>query len=127
MNEEDKDVIKMIIDAAKCQSNSEDAPHESFGAIFNKTDASGRTVLKLAMDRNYMDVMKLILLEDPAYQQGPRCHRNSLMQLIYEVIDMEYSKDIVELLSQTYETGITTDHKGVLNLILAIKKRDKGT
>lgn len=51
--------------------------------------------------------------------------RNDLMRLIYKAIDEEY-KDIVKLLSETYEAGINPDHNGVVALILAIKRRVKG-
>ncbi|XP_074355485.1 uncharacterized protein LOC141695129 [Apium graveolens] len=79
----------------------------------------------LATERNNMDAVELILLEDPAYEHGRGSNKHTLMGLIYKAIDMEYSKDIVKLLSQAYEAGINPDHKGVLNLILAIKRRDR--
>lgn len=114
----------MMINAAKRWSSAEDAPEASFEALFNKTDASGRTVLELAVDRNYANIVELILLQDPAYQHG--CgSKNGLMRLIYKAIDKEY-RDIVNLLSETYEAGITTGHKGVVALILAINRRDDG-
>nr|XP_017233106.1 PREDICTED: serine/threonine-protein phosphatase 6 regulatory ankyrin repeat subunit A-like [Daucus carota subsp. sativus] len=121
--EEDRDVIGMMIDAAKRWSNAEDRPNVSFEALFNKTDMSGHTVLELAVDRNYVDTVELILRENPAYQHG-RGSKNSLMRLIYKAIDKEYT-DIVRLLSETYEAGITTGHKGVVALIIAINRRDE--
>ncbi|KAL1826609.1 hypothetical protein ACET3Z_005021 [Daucus carota] len=121
--EEDRDVIRMMIDAAKRGGNAEDRPNVSFEALFNKTDMSGHTVLELAVDRNYVDTVELILRENPAYQHG-HGSKNSLMRLIYKAIDKEYT-DIVRLLSETYEAGITTGHKGVVALIIAINRRDE--
>lgn len=114
----------MIFDAAKRWSNAEDPPHVSFETLFNRTDESGRTLLELAMEKNYVNVVQLVLQEDLAYQRGSK--KNDLMRLIYKAIDKEYSQDIVRLLSQIYEAGISEDHKGVVKLILAIKSRDKG-
>lgn len=113
-----------MIDAAKRGGNAEDRPNVSFEALFNKTDMSGHTVLELAVERNYVDTVELILRENPAYQHG-HGSKNSLMRLIYKAIDKEYT-DIVRLLSETYEAGITTGHKGVVALIIAINRRDEG-
>ena len=96
-------------------------------ALFNSTDEFGNTVLQLAVERNNVGVVQLLLEEDPAYQNCRGSKKHGLMRLIYKAIDNEYSTDIAKLLSETYEAGINPDHKGVLTLILAIKRRDKGT
>ncbi|XP_063942698.1 uncharacterized protein LOC108206743 isoform X1 [Daucus carota subsp. sativus] len=116
--EEWKDAVGMIIDAFKHWTSEEDA-------LFNSTDEFGNTVLQLAVERNNVGVVKLLLEEDPAYQNCRGSKKHGLMRLIYKAIDNEYSTDIVKLLSETYEAGINPDHKGVLTLILAIKRRDK--
>nr|XP_017232624.1 PREDICTED: ankyrin-3-like isoform X2 [Daucus carota subsp. sativus] len=116
--EEWKDAVGMIIDAFKHWNSEEDA-------LFNSTDEFGNTVLQLAVERNNVGVVKLLLEEDPAYQNCRGSKKHGLMRLIYKAIDNEYSTDIVKLLSETYEAGINPDHKGVLTLILAIKRRDK--
>ena len=119
-------MIKMMIEAAKGWSSAEDPSLLKFKEIFSRTDESRSTVLQLAMERNYVDVVKLILQEDPAYQPVPEIKRHGIMRLIYKAVDEKYSKDILEFLSEAYEAGIDSDHKGVLALILDIKRRDEG-
>ncbi|KAL1826608.1 hypothetical protein ACET3Z_005020 [Daucus carota] len=118
-------MIKMMIEAAKGWSSAEDPSLLKFKEIFSRTDESRSTVLQLAMERNYVDVVKLILQEDPAYQPVPEIKRHGIMRLIYKAVDEKYSKDILEFLSEAYEAGIDSDHKGVLALILDIKRRDE--
>lgn len=115
----------MIFDAFKRWNSEEDA--SGVKSLFNSTDEFGNTVLQLAVERNNVGVVKLLLEEDLAYQNCRGSKKHGLMRLIYKAIDNEYSTDIVKLLSETYEAGINPDHKGVLTLILAIKRRDKGT
>lgn len=115
MREEDRDVIRTLINVAK-------RSHESFEAIFNRIDEKGHTILELAVEGNHVDVVELILQEDPAYGCGNK--KNDLICLINKAMDKGY-KNIVKVLSNTYE-GINPDHKGVIDLILAIIKRDKG-
>lgn len=124
MKEEDRDVISMIIDAAKRWSIAKDGSDVGFRALFDRTDISGRSVLELAVDRNYVDVVKLILIEYQAYQGTPGGKTNELMRLAYKAKDKE-CKDIDKLLSETYDE-IDPDHKGAVALILAIKSRDRG-
>ncbi|KAL8090981.1 hypothetical protein AgCh_040164 [Apium graveolens] len=119
VTEEAVDVIRMIIDSAKRWSGVD------FEALFSRTNELGSTVLQLAVDRNSEDAVKLILEEDPAYQHGHEIKRSCLMRLIYKAIDNGYSNDIVQLLSQTYQVGISPDHKGALELILAIQRLDE--
>ncbi|KAL1826607.1 hypothetical protein ACET3Z_005019 [Daucus carota] len=121
--EEWKDAVGMIVHAYKHWNSEEDA--SGVKSLFNSTDEFGNTVLQLAMERNNVGVVKLLLEEDPAYQNCRGSKKHGLMRLIYKAIDNEYSTDIVKLLSETYEAGINHDHKGVLTLILAIKRRDK--
>ncbi|KAL8090965.1 hypothetical protein AgCh_040148 [Apium graveolens] len=120
INQEASEVIRMTIHAAKCWSSAD------FESLFCRTDELGNTVLQFAVEKNCMDVVRLILLEDPAYQHGGETKRNDLMRLIFKAIDNGCSDDIVKLLSQTYEAGIINpDHKDLLSLILAIKRRDE--
>ncbi|XP_074356960.1 uncharacterized protein LOC141696736 [Apium graveolens] len=109
-----------MVFAAKRRSTSAE-----FEALFRKTDERERIVLQLAMERNNVDVVRLILLEDPAYQHGHEIKRNGLMRLIFKAIDNGYSEDIVKLLSQTYQIGLSPNHEDVLSLILSIKRRDE--
>lgn len=119
--------MRMIINVAERWNTEGNTSHASFEAFFDITDESGSTVLQLAVERNYVDAVELILLADPAYKHGHGSKRNGLMRLIHKAIDNEYSKDdIIKLLSEAYEAGINPDHKGVLPLILAFKSRDKG-
>lgn len=115
----------MIINAAKRSTTPQNAPNVGFETLFNRIDESRCTVLELAVKGNHAHLVQLVLREDPAYQHGRQSKRNGLMRLIYKAIDEEY-KDIVKLLSETYEAGINPDHNGVVALILAIKRRDKG-
>ena len=119
MKEEDGDLILTIIKAVKRSNTSE------VEALFNRTDESGCTCLQLAVKKNYVNTVRLILTEDPAYQHGHVIKKHSLMCLIYDAIDMGF-QDIVKLLSETYEAGMAIGYKGMLSLILAIKRRDKG-
>ncbi|KAL8118192.1 uncharacterized protein LOC141723618 [Apium graveolens] len=114
------DIIRTIIHAAK-RRNSAD-----FEAFFGRTNELGITVLQLAVENNCVEAVRLIVQEDPAYQHGPEIKRNGLMPLIFKAIDNECSDDIIKLLSQTYEAGIINpDHKEVVPLILAMRRRDK--
>ncbi|XP_074342496.1 uncharacterized protein LOC141680069 [Apium graveolens] len=121
--EEEDNVIRMMMEAEKRWS------HEGsrFKDLFLKIDESGSTVLKLAVDRNNVHVVAHILLEDPAYQHGRRGSKNNaFMHLIYTTIDNNY-EDILKLLRDTYEAEISVDHKGVINLIVAIRRRHRVT
>ncbi|XP_074358556.1 uncharacterized protein LOC141697899 [Apium graveolens] len=114
----------MMINAAKrSRSPGNNAPHLTFQALFRTTDESGRTVLELAVEKSNVHAVDIILKQDPAYESG-RGSKNHLMQLIYKAIDEKRGGEIVKLLSEAYENGIDTDHKGVLDLILALKGRD---
>ncbi|KAK1373724.1 hypothetical protein POM88_029917 [Heracleum sosnowskyi] len=119
----DRDVVKELINAAKRSSSSEDAPINSFEALFNKTD-NYRTVIDLAVRRNHLDVVELILVEDPAYQHGRTSKNINLKPLIYVAAEQGY-KDMVILLCETYEAGNALGHKGQTALKAAIIARDK--
>lgn len=121
MTEGTSNVIRMMVVAAKSWSTTAE-----FEALFRRTDESDSTVLQLAMEGNCVDAVRPILQEDPAYHD-PKTKRNGLLHLIYKAIDNNYSHDILNLLSQTYEAEINNpDHKDVLSLIVAMKKRDEG-
>ncbi|XP_074357329.1 uncharacterized protein LOC141697043 isoform X2 [Apium graveolens] len=123
-NEEDRELIMMTVKAAKRWSLSEDELHASFKAIFHRSDKSGRTPLELAMYHNHVNAVEMILLEDPAYQDGRGSKNHGLLRLIYQAIENKYSERILELLSRTFEAGINPNLKGVLDLIIAIQRRD---
>ena len=116
----------MIVDATKCWSNAEDQSLVEFKELLSRKDESGSTVLQLAVEKNFMEAVKLILPEDPAYQPGPEIKTYGLMCLIHKAIDDGYSNDIIELLCEAYEAGIDPKHKDVLALILAIQRLDEG-
>ena len=120
-------MIGMMVNTAKRWSNAQNASVADFVELFSRKDKSERTVLQLAVERNDVNVVALILQEDPAYQPGGEMKRNDLMRLICKAIDSEYSDDIVKSLSETYKAGIIDhDPNEVLALILAIHKLDKG-
>ena len=85
-------------------------------------------MLQLAVERNDVNVVRLILQEDPANKPGGGgIKRNGLMRLVCKAIDNEYSADIVKSLSETYKAGIINlDPDDLIALILAIQKLDKG-
>ncbi|KAL8090970.1 hypothetical protein AgCh_040153 [Apium graveolens] len=109
--EENRHAIWMMINAAKHSSSAENAPHLSFEALFTRIDELGRTVLELAVEKSNVHAVDIILKQDPAYESG-RGSKNHLMHLIYEAIDDKRGIDIVKLLSEAYEIGMDTVHKG---------------
>lgn len=114
-----------LINAAKRWSNSEDSPQNMFEyVLFNRPDKNGKTVLYLAMQESYVEVVELILVEDPDYRQ-PGSKSNGLQSLIYKAAKYG-DNDIVKLLSKAYEAGISPRHSGLMALCLAIQDRDKG-
>ncbi|KAL1803570.1 hypothetical protein ACET3Z_032217 [Daucus carota] len=120
------DVIGMMVNRAKCWSTAQNASDADFRSLFSIKDKSERTVLQLAVERDDVDAVTLILHEDPAYQRGGEKKRNDLMRLICKAIDNEYNPDIIKSLSETYKDGIIDhDPNHVLALILAIHKLDK--
>ncbi|XP_074357045.1 uncharacterized protein LOC141696820 isoform X2 [Apium graveolens] len=113
-----KDIVKEI--CTTCTALSLDGP-----GCKTTQDESRSSVLQLAVERNCVDVVKMILEKDLAYQDGRKINRNGLMCLIYKAIDNECSDAIVKLLSQKYQVGIMPEHEKALELILAIKRRNE--
>ncbi|WOH14440.1 hypothetical protein DCAR_0933959 [Daucus carota subsp. sativus] len=122
--EEDREVITMSVQAAKRWSLAEEALDADFKSLFQRIDESGRTLLELAMFHNNVNAVELILLEDPAYQDGRGSGNQGLLRLIYQAMENICSDKIVELLSATFETGMDPNLKGVLGLIIAIQRGD---
>ena len=121
-------MIGMMVNTAKRWSNAQNASVADFVELFSRKDKSERTVLQLAVERNDVNAVTLILQEDPAYQPGGEMKRNGLMRLICKAIDDECSDNIITALSQTYKAGIIDhDPNDVLALIRAIQDLDKGT
>ncbi|KAK1382072.1 hypothetical protein POM88_019807 [Heracleum sosnowskyi] len=111
----------MMINAAKGWS-----PKEAISeALSTRINESGNTFLELAVHRNCVEVVELIFVEDRAYQHDRGRKNKGFMRLIYTAIDKEY-KDILKLLTETYEAQVSVVHKGVTDLIVAIRKRDRG-
>ena len=96
--------------------------------LFRKTDENRCTCLELAVDRNYANIVELILAENPIYQSWNAPDFIDLMPLIYRAMDKEYT-DIVKLLTSSYERGadITYSYDDMAALISAIKGRKRGT
>ncbi|KAL1826605.1 hypothetical protein ACET3Z_005017 [Daucus carota] len=127
--EGENNVIGTMVDAAKSWSSAQNTAVVGFEELFSRKDESERTILQLAVERNDVSAVKLILQQDPANQPGAgEIKRHGLMRLICKAIDKEYSAGIVKLLSDTYISGIINhDPNDVLALILAIQKLDKGS
>ncbi|KAK1387662.1 hypothetical protein POM88_015840 [Heracleum sosnowskyi] len=83
-----------------------------------------RTLLSLAVLENHLDVVKLILKEDPAYERVTGSKKSDLKSLI-PLAPREGHKDIVKILCETYEAG-RSGQAGHILLIDAIKEGDKG-
>lgn len=120
----DEDVVAVLMESAKHSCSLDDAQHNSFEDLFNKTDYQKRTLLSLAVLQNQLDVVKLILKEDPAYQRGHGSKYDDLDSLISTAATRRY-QDIVEVLVRRYEIA-NTCHKGHVALIAAIRSRNKG-
>ncbi|KAK1392329.1 hypothetical protein POM88_011385 [Heracleum sosnowskyi] len=81
-----KNLVKILIDAAKRSPISEDVPSSgSFEAVFSKTNNDGITALRLALRENEPDVVELIILENPAYQAGNASDISELKSLSREI------------------------------------------
>ncbi|KAK1382046.1 hypothetical protein POM88_019781 [Heracleum sosnowskyi] len=142
VKEENKEVTRMLIDAARKSSSTEEGKNQWLEAFFSRTDEDGLCLLELAAGKNDRGVVKLLLESDPAYRR--RNKKNSVMRSIYISDENKYS-DMVKLLTEAYEeTGKTADGlirkpketgeggkvavlKGVVSFIVAIKNHDKGT
>nr|XP_017224209.1 PREDICTED: serine/threonine-protein phosphatase 6 regulatory ankyrin repeat subunit B-like [Daucus carota subsp. sativus] len=119
-------VVEALLGAAKRNLPPSSALDADFKALFQRSDESGRTPLELAMSYNHVNAVELILLADPAYQDGRGSRNQGLLRLIYQAKENKYNDKIVELLSATFETGIDPNLKGVLGLIVAIQRGDAG-
>lgn len=77
------------------------------------------------MERNYVEVVKLILtLQNPAFDMTGK-DGISLMPLIYKAKDNEH-KNMVEVLSYRYEVGAKSVTEDQYSLISAITRREAG-
>ncbi|KAL1833233.1 hypothetical protein ACET3Z_002884 [Daucus carota] len=112
---EDRDVIKVYINAAK--------RFISYESLF-LPNRKGETALELAVRVNHLEVVELILAEDPAYKRDNVDKNDELLSLIYIAAEQRY-KDMVKLLCQTYESRNSLCHKGHIAFLAAIRGRDK--
>lgn len=115
----------VLMDSAKRSSFLENGLHNNFKALFDRTDHQNRTLLSLAVLTNHLDVVTLILKEDPAYERVPAIKKSGLKSLI-SIASREGHKDIVKILCEKYEAGKANYHAGHVLLINAIKEGDKG-
>ncbi|KAL1822406.1 hypothetical protein ACET3Z_009184 [Daucus carota] len=113
-------IAKDLLKAAKRSACHEDAPYNSFEALFNITDEDGYNVLQLAVHQNNRDAVELILKEDLAYQQQ-RSNKNSELKSLASIAAEKGYKDIVKLVCETYEArneigrvGQTTLHAAII-------------
>lgn len=105
--------------------------HRVFAAeIFCETGEQGQTILELAVERNYVEVVELLLgIRNPAYKDDwIGDDFISLMPLIYKAEEKD-SKNMVKVLGERYEVGaeLSTGLKNQASLISAIKRRKTGT
>ena len=114
----------VLMGSAKSSSLLKDAPNKNFEALFDRTDHENRTLLSLAVHKNQLDVVKLILKEDPAYEPMSERKRSDLKSLIHKACKEGY-KGIVKVLCEKYEAG-KTKYAGHSLLIDAIKRGNKG-
>lgn len=98
--------------------------------IYSEIDEYRQTILELAVERNYVEVVELILnVRNPAYRDDwIGDDFISLMPLIYRAKDREY-KNIVKVLRERYEGGAKSsiNLRNQASLISAIRNRQKGT
>ncbi|KAL1822411.1 hypothetical protein ACET3Z_009189 [Daucus carota] len=110
-------IAKDLLKAAKRSACHEDAPYNSFEALFNITDEDGYNVLQLAVHQNNQDAVELILKEDPAYQQQRSNKNSELKSLAYIAAEKGY-KDIVKLVCESYEARNEIGRVGQTTLLL---------
>lgn len=122
-------MLKQVINS-KDKSMSAIYTYYCFPRIFSKTDEYGQTVLELAVERNYLTVVELILdfildYQSPVYDRTGK-DLISLVPLIYKA-ENEGNKNMAKLLSGRYEAGdnlyVSRDS---LILISAIRRREAG-
>ncbi|XP_017240336.2 uncharacterized protein LOC108213104 [Daucus carota subsp. sativus] len=117
---------KELWKAAKRSACHEDAPYNSFEALFYITDQDGHNVLQLAVMGNNKDAVELILKEDPEYHHKRSNKNSDLKSLAYIAAEKRY-KDIVKLVCETYEARNEIGHWGQTTLHAAIIGRDADT
>ena len=106
--EERTDVIKLIIKAFKHvnKHGTSDERSKRLMQFFNKTDEKRCTILELAVEEDYLDVVRLILEKNPAYHRPERYpDLIGIMPLIYKVMDKE-NNAMVNLLTRAYQRGV---------------------
>ncbi|XP_063941175.1 uncharacterized protein LOC135149402 [Daucus carota subsp. sativus] len=117
-------VVEALLSAVKRNLPPSSALHADFKPLLERSDESRRTPLELAMFHNHVNAVELILLEDPAYQDGRGSRNQGLLHLISQARENKYNEKIVQLLCATFETGIDPNLKGVVDLIMAIQRHD---
>lgn len=132
---EDISLIQIIISAAKFVNFPEDTDNyvinvKRFDQLFKRTDEDRCTVLELAVERNYVDVVELILEQNPAYYGGIQDTGRdlfALLPLIYKARDKEY-RDVVNLLTQTFQisSALSVCKGDMCRLIYAIENHETG-
>lgn len=115
----------VLIDSAKRSSLLENGPDNYFNGLFDRTDHQNRTLISLAVQTNHLDVVKLILKEDPAYECVTEKVKSGLKSLI-SIASREGHKDMFKILCEKYEDG-KSDCAGHVLLIEAIEGGEKGT
>ena len=139
--EEGTDVIKLIIKAVKHANKhgTSDERSKRLMQFFDKIDEKRCTILELAVEKDHLDVVGLILVKNPAYLKT-HCRYPDLigiMPLIYKVMDKENNNDMVNSLTRAYQRGVrivesqmTVETRKAANMhkmISAIDSRKEGT
>ncbi|KAL8091025.1 hypothetical protein AgCh_040207 [Apium graveolens] len=130
------DVIKLFVDICKSALISEIGDLDEYtlyrvfaAEIFSQIE-DGQTILELAVKRNYVKVVELLLdVRNPDYKhEWIGDDFISLMPLIYIAKDKDY-KNMVKVLNQRYQAGtkLSTHLKNQASLISAIRKRKTET
>ncbi|KAL1822417.1 hypothetical protein ACET3Z_009195 [Daucus carota] len=93
---------KDLLKTAKRAACHEDAPYNSFEALFDNSDQDGNNVLQLAVMGNNPDAVELILKKDPEYQHKRPNKNSDLRSLAYIAAEKGY-KDIVKVVCTAYD------------------------
>ncbi|XP_074374830.1 uncharacterized protein LOC141715252 [Apium graveolens] len=97
----DKDRFMVLMDSAKRSSLLQNGPDNYFKSLFDRVDHQNRTLLSLAVLTNNLDVVKLILEEDPAYEH-PTTSKDSDLKSLICTASREGYKDVVKILLEIY-------------------------
>lgn len=127
------DVLKQMIREQMIQEYEDLDEYKIYKAlgvyIYCRVDQQGRSVIEVAVERNYLEVVELLLdLKNPAYKDDWMRHDFiSLMPLIYKAREKEY-KNMVQLLTERYEAGakVMTGCTIHAKLIAAITNHETG-